>query len=53
MQLMRMWNGAIPLENSLIWQFLKTLSMYLPYNPKILLIDIYLRKTEVYVLTKN
>ena len=45
--LVGMQNGAVTVENSLVWQFFKKLKIELPYDPAIPLLGIYPEKTII------
>ena len=36
-----------------VWQFLKILSILLPYNPAFMFLDIYPKELEIYIHTKT
>ena len=41
-----MQNGAVTVENSLVWQFFKKLTLGLPYDPAILLLGKYSKELK-------
>ena len=49
--LVGMQNGTATLEYS--WQFLTKLNILLPYDPPIVLLDIYPKEVKTYVHTQN
>lgn len=43
------WQSAL----KIIWQFLKKLNLYLPYNPVAVLLSIYPREMRMFVIHRN